>query len=128
MRGILRGSFACYDLCVANGGTLVYTALNLLLMLILAVWQIVRGETAAALFGIGSTIVSILVSFLLLGAYIMITERKRIALTRRQRILYTLTFPLFMTTWIPVSIAALLPGKAEWHPIRHKGTIPSVTK
>ena len=35
-----------------------------------------------------------------------------------KKILYMFTFPLFMLTYIPVSIAAVF-KKAEWRPIRH---------
>ena len=34
-------------------------------------------------------------------------------------IVYTFTYPLFMMTYIPISIAALF-GKVEWKPIQHR--------
>ena len=48
----------------------------------------------------------------------MIAEWKRIAGSARKKVLYTFTFPFFMLTYIPISIAALV-GKVEWKPIQH---------
>ncbi len=53
-----------------------------------------------------------------MGALTMITERKKIKCPWGKRILYTFTYPLFMMTYIPISIAALF-GKVEWKPIQH---------
>ena len=35
-----------------------------------------------------------------------------------KKVLYTFTFPFFMLTYVPISIAALV-GKVEWKPICH---------
>ena len=53
-----------------------------------------------------------------MGALTMITEWKRIKCPVVKRIVYTVTYPLFMMTYIPISIAALF-GKVEWKPIQH---------
>ena len=52
------------------------------------------------------------------GAVTMIAEWKRIAGPAWKKVLYTFTFPLFMLTYVPISIAALV-GKVEWKPIQH---------
>ena len=36
--------------------------------------------------------------------------------------LYTFTFPLFMTTYVPITIASLF-GKVEWKPIEHRAVM-----
>ena len=45
-------------------------------------------------------------------------EWKRIAGPAWKKVLYTFTFPFFMLTYVPISIAALV-GKVEWKPIQH---------
>ena len=47
-----------------------------------------------------------------------ITEWKRINTTAPKKILYTVTFPLFIFTYIPIAIVALF-RKIEWKPIAH---------
>lgn len=125
--GTLHGSFSCYDMCVSTLSAAVYTVLNLILSAAVFVGQIGIGQTAAAVRTILSPLVAMWFSFFLLGVFVMIAERKQISIPRRQRILYALTFPLFMLTWIPVSVAAVFPGKVSWKPIAHRGsaTAPS---
>ena len=48
----------------------------------------------------------------------MFAEWKQIKGAAWKKILYVFTFPLFMLTYIPISLAALV-GKVEWKPIRH---------
>ena len=54
-----------------------------------------------------------------MGALTMVFEWKRIKCPVHKRIVYTFTYPLFMMTYIPISIAALF-GKVEWKPIQHR--------
>ena len=64
------------------------------------------------------TLRGITASLFLFGAVTMAAEWKRIAGPVHKKILYTFTFPLFMLTYVPISVAALV-GKVEWRPIRH---------
>jgi len=56
--------------------------------------------------------------FAAMGAVTTVTEWKRIYTTALKKILYLFTFPLFMLTYIPISLAALF-AKVEWQPIEH---------
>ncbi len=62
-----------------------------------------------------------LVNFIL-GAVTTITEWKRIAATPFQKILYTFTFPFFMMSNIPITIAACF-TRSTWKPIKHTAAI-----
>ena len=57
-------------------------------------------------------------SLFVFGACTMFAEWKQIKGAAWKKILYVFTFPLFMLTYIPISLAALV-GKVEWKPIRH---------
>lgn len=57
----------------------------------------------------------------IMGAMTMLTEWKKIKCPLAKRVLYTFTYPLFMMTYIPISIAALF-GKVEWKPIAHSAS------
>ena len=64
------------------------------------------------------TLRGITASLFLFGAATMAAEWKRIEGSTAKKILYTFTFPFFMLTYVPISVAALV-GKVEWRPIRH---------
>ena len=57
-------------------------------------------------------------SLFVFGACTMFAEWKQIKGAAWKKILYVFTFPLFMLTYIPISLAALV-GKVEWKTIRH---------
>ena len=60
----------------------------------------------------------IYLTLLAIGAVTTATEWDRIQAPAWQKVMYTFSFPLFMFTYIPISIAALF-MKVEWKPIRH---------
>ncbi len=64
------------------------------------------------------TVRGITFSLFAFGAVTMIAEWKRIAGPAWKKVLYIFTFPFFMLTYVPISIAALV-GKVEWKPIQH---------
>ena len=65
-----------------------------------------------------TTVKGISFSLFLFGAFTMAAEWKQIKGSAVKKLLYVFTFPLFMLTYIPISLAALV-GKVEWKPIRH---------
>lgn len=71
-----------------------------------------------ASFEIIGTVVGIYLSLLGFGFVTMISEWKNIYCSNVKKILYLLTFPLFMMTYIPISIVALI-QPVEWVPINH---------
>ena len=54
----------------------------------------------------------------ILGFITTVTEWKNIHCSNWKKIAYTITFPLFMFTYIPISVVALF-KKVEWKPIAH---------
>ena len=57
-------------------------------------------------------------TLLFFGAVTTITQWKHINTTAYKKVLYTLTFPLCIFTYIPIAIVALF-RKIEWKPIAH---------
>ena len=73
----------------------------------------------------GPTVQAILLGFfnfymmlLVIGLITLITEWKKILAPARKKIMYLFSFPLFIATYIPISIVALF-KKVEWKPIPH---------
>ena len=53
------------------------------------------------------------------------SEWRRIHAPAWKKIAFTLTFPLFMLTYLPISLAALF-MKVEWKPIHHSVNLTSL--
>ena len=47
------------------------------------------------------------------------TEWKQIHCRKGKKLLYMFTFPIFMLTYIPISLVALFNRKVQWKPIEH---------
>ncbi len=60
--------------------------------------------------------------FFMIGMVTTITEWKWIYCPAVKKILYAFTFPIFMFTYVPITIAALF-KKVEWKPIEHRESI-----
>ncbi|MDD3197593.1 MAG: hypothetical protein PHI69_04975 [Eubacteriales bacterium] len=58
----------------------------------------------------------------MIGALTLITEWKQIHASTSRKLLYAFTFPLFMLTYIPISLSALI-LKVEWKQIRHTRSV-----
>ena len=65
------------------------------------------------------TFASMYVVFFILAVITTISERKKIHARKRWRVVTNIfTFPIFMMTYIPITVAALF-KKVEWVPTKH---------
>jgi cellulose synthase/poly-beta-1,6-N-acetylglucosamine synthase-like glycosyltransferase len=78
----------------------------------------VVGGVVGTLVGIGGTFLSMMA----MAAWTMFTEHKRIYATTWQRIKGLFSFPLYVLTWLPISVLAVF-RKFEWVPIEHTEAI-----
>lgn len=131
VRGMRRGGrkgFSCYDMLmtVAPSNLITLGALAVGLLICFAcfsqptfiVYRVMRMMARILL----TTVKGISFSLFLFGAVTMAAEWKQIEGTAIKKIFYTFTFPLFMLTYIPISVVALM-QKVEWKPIRHGVTV-----
>ena len=128
-----RKSWSCYDMfmTVAPGMllTLVTIAFNLVVCFACLgqpAYIIRRIMDVSGSF-ILSTVVSFYVGLLVYGLLTVLSEWKQIKLPGWRKLLYVVTFPVFMFTYIPISLAALV-QKVEWKPIYHTGGQKSLGK
>lgn len=121
IKGIFsRMFFSCYDMTMANIPAMVLSLASFIVniaTLVLnlhdaAVWQEV-------LMSLAQSALNVYLTFVLIGGVTLITEWKRIHTPAGKKLLYLLTFPLFMLTYIPISVAALFVN-VEWKPIVHQ--------
>ncbi len=126
LRKPTRKSWSCYDMfmTVAPGMLLTMVMLVFNVVLCVACWGQPAYITERILEVAGSFALSTVVSFylglLLYGALTVISEWKQIQIPTYKKLLYMFTFPIFMFTYIPISLAALV-QKVEWKPIYHTG-------
>ena len=127
LRGCTRGGrdgMSCYDMLMTVAPCNLFTIAVLALSIIVCAVSLTQPAfiTYRAMRVLGRifwlTLRGITASLFLFGAATMAAEWKRIEGSTAKKILYTFTFPFFMLTYVPISVAALV-GKVEWRPIRH---------
>ena len=119
VRGALKGSFSCFDMSMTIMPAFILSTISIFGDLALGIWGASIGDNVMiAVHSIGSLLSSMYLMLFSLGAVTTVTEWQHIQTSTTKKILYTFTFPLFMFTYIPISIAALFvnPG---WKPIHH---------
>ena len=126
LRGAARGSWSCFDISMSILPAFILTSLCLLANITLTVLGLMQGAGVwFALRSLLECLGSILATLLVLGGITTVTEWHRIHATTAQKLVYTLTFPLFMLTYLPISLAALF-MKVEWKPIHHSVRLSAV--
>lgn len=128
--GALRGRFVCFDMLMSVFPAIFFTVVGLLLNGVIATADAAMGGGAEALVSVAVTFGMLMLTMLFMGAVVMLSEWRRIWIPGRKKLLYVLTFPLYMLTFIPIAIVALFSRRVTWKPIEHgaEGTsIPNHT-
>lgn len=118
--GMVKGSFSCYDMLMTISPAMLLTLASTVINLIAIVIGIIGDpEHLPMLFkALWQTLFGFYSMFYFLGLITTITERKQIHCSTLKKIGYTFTFPLFMLTYVPISVIALF-KKVKWEPIKH---------
>ena len=113
--------FQCYDMLM----TLAPATLLTLLTIVVNGFAILVGVAEQnpflielSLLQVIGNVVSVYCSLLFFGAITTITEWNQIYSTPKKKIFYIFTFPIFILTYIPIAIVALV-RPVKWEPIRH---------
>jgi len=122
IKGVLiNKSFACFDMLMLIFPATLVSLISLLVYSVKLIYIILSGTASLVVAGIIPILLNF--SFLYLFLYIIesittITEWKKILCPSYKKVLYVFTFPIFMFTYIPISIAALFVN-VTWKPIHH---------
>ena len=118
-----QGGLSCLDLLLSMAPAIVLAIAGTAAGVLATVMELpADGRVLPMLAAAG---MSFLVPYLLLflaGALTTATQWRRIRTSAWKKILYTLTFPLFMATYVPITVLALF-GKVEWKPIEHRAVM-----
>lgn len=126
LKGIFKGSFACYDFFITLFPASAYTVYNLIKAIVECVCGFISFSgnlnivklAFNCLWPIVSCFGIMYLLFFAMGLVTMITEHKVIRASRKEKILSVFTYPLFMITYCPIAIVAIF-KKVEWTPIPH---------
>ena len=119
-RGIFHGSFSCYDMAMNIMPAAVLTGVSLVVNLSAAVMNFSSGGDLKVLgLSVLQTVVNLYLTLFVIGSITTLTEWKQIHCSTGKKLLYALTFPVFMFTYVPITIASLF-CDVQWHPIRHE--------
>ena len=120
---VKKNGLSCLDLLLSIPPAIVLTVLSVLVSVPATVLEFMSGGPVLPL--LITTLFSFAAPCLLVlaaGALTTATQWRHIRAPGWKKVAYTFTFPLFMLTYIPVTIMALL-GKVEWKPIRHRAVV-----
>lgn len=119
-----RKSWSCYDMLMTVAPGMLLTLLFAVFNAIICIaclgepHYIVRLVLHTCLNFFVSSAASFYVGLFLYGMVTIISEWKQIQAQSYKKILYLFTFPVFMFTYIPISLVALV-RRVEWKPIYH---------
>lgn len=118
--GVIKNhDFSCYDMAMNLMPAAILTLVSIIVNCFVSTCEIVAGNDITFLLSIiAGSLLSVYQLFFLIGTITTITEWKNIHTAWYKKIFYTFTFPLFMLTYIPISLAALF-CNVTWQPIHH---------
>lgn len=123
LKGCLCGSFSCFDMLMNIAPAAILTWGSVLINLVSAAYRLVNGaDMMVTLASIAQSLVNLCLTVFLRGVITTLSEWKQIHCSVRRKLWTIVTFPLFMLTYLPVTVAALM-CKPDWKPIVHSKNI-----
>ncbi len=118
-KGIFRGNFACFDMLMFSVPAIFLSLFSVIVNLALTILGIILGANfLVTLTAILKMLLYIYGSFFLIGWLVVIKEWKRIRAKGYKKILSVFTFPIFMASFIPISLISLF-KRVKWERIEH---------
>lgn len=124
IKGMGKGSFSCYDMSMTVMPAFLLTVALIVSYLVVGLSALGGGVGSEITFFQGLYYILQMLAGLygvlfVVGLFTTITEWENIHTTPAKKVLYTITFPIFMLTYIPISLVALFSRKVQWKPIQH---------
>lgn len=123
VRGIFSSRFtSCYDMAMTTMPAIFFSVIASVVNMVGLGMSVVMGASPSIIFeSLFNGLSGMYMMLFTIGAITTVTEWKNIYTTSAKKILYTFTFPLFMMTYIPISVIAIF-RKVEWKPIVHNAS------
>ena len=123
-RLVKKRDFSCYDMLITlvpGIGLTIITSILGVLSLYFGMFHL-KAAIIVCIKSIFEYLVSSYMTLFALGAVTVLTEHRRIHCKAWKVIAYLFTFPIFMFTYIPISVVAMF-HTPEWKPIIHSVAI-----
>ncbi len=119
VQGIFRGSFSCYDMLANIAPRAVLSLWCLITNVVYIAFLAIGGlPVMPAVISLAGTVFGAYKTLFAAGVLTTVTQWDKISCEWYKKILYTFTFPLFMFTYLPISVVALF-ARVSWRPISH---------
>ena len=121
-RLVKQGDFACFDMIMSIAPAVLISLAGLAVNGVASTVTVLSGgDTLTLGVSVLEMLYRVYTMFFAMGLLTCITQWKQIHTTTIRKILYLFTFPLFMLTYVPVSVVALF-ADVKWRPITHTST------
>lgn len=118
-RGIIDGNWSSFDMTMNYAPAAIITAISLIVNLYSIIKQfILNGSYMYLLKQFGMLAYGMYITLLIISAATTLMNWKKIYCPVYKKILYTFTCPLFLITYLPITIIAIF-KKVSWKPINH---------
>ncbi len=119
LKGIFKGRFACYDMSMSIFPAYLLSTVSVITDAVCLIIGLSSGASVLeSLLPVFKMICDAYLIMFLIGAITVFCERKQIKASVFEKIRSIFTFPIFMFTFIPVSVCAIF-CKPEWKKIEH---------
>ena len=118
-------NFSCWDTLTSIFPAMILSLLTVVVLPICSIIALCVGDYVSALLAFTSLLANLAMMYVyifLVGLTLCVTEWKKIKTTNFKKILYVFTLPIFMFTYIPISVRAMF-GKVGWKPIIHTSNV-----
>ncbi len=122
--GMARGSFSCFDMSMAIMPAAVLSVAGIInngvgLFITLSAGK----DPSAVLLSAFLMLADAYLTVFVIGALTTASEWRRIYAPTWKKLLFAFTFPIFMLTYIPISVVAVFSRRVTWKPIKHDRTM-----
>ena len=115
--------FACFDMTMTIMPAFFVTVVSVAVNLIATFAGVItNSDIILLMISVFKTLLSAYLMLFFAGAVATVTEWKNINCKPVKKVLYCFSFPLFMLTYIPISIIAVF-KKVKWKPIYHTAAL-----
>ena len=126
LKGAFKGSFSCFDIAMNIMPAFLLSSASLIANFAFGIVKAINGASILTpLYSLLGSIAGFSIALFIIGCITVATEWNHIHATTPRKILSVFAFPIFMLTYIPISIAGIL-GKVSWKPIEHTVTAKSI--
>lgn len=119
----LKGKFSAFDMLMNITPATVLSWVSIIVNILAIVVSIIRSDSVSTiLLSLGQSAMNLYLTMFFIGTITTITEWKKICCSNIKKVLHAFTFPIFMITYIPISVIAPF-TKSEWKPINHNKSL-----